>query len=66
MGKNTRSCDECKYFLLIDEEGEEGCSEGMCRRFPPVLALPDIKNYTDGWDQPMVRGHCYCGEFRKV
>ena len=58
-----KCCDNCEHFLEVEEIGEEGCSEGECKRFPPVLVYADTHLYPSGWEQPMVRGYCRCGEF---
>jgi len=58
-----KCCDDCDRFLEVEKIGEEGFSEGICQRFPPVLVYADTHLYPDGWEQPMVRGNCRCGEF---
>jgi len=73
-------CGRCKFWLLLEKEPYEPDEHpdeqgGVCRRYPPVLDLNDAPewdkdsfSYTNYryWNNPVVPGAGYCGEFKKA
>jgi len=64
-----KTCEHCAHFLSND--GKDGMSGGICRRFPPVAMLMQQPNTILGAGavgmagvSPPVDDHYTCGEFQ--
>jgi hypothetical protein len=70
------TCDKCKFWTSAFKEGDymeddDGSSSefdyGVCRRFPPVVAVVQIHvrgNKSDYYAQPRTASFDACGEFK--
>lgn len=67
MNDIVHKCKICKFYAP-SEDIDTGDESGICRRFPPILALKDElfdpAEDQAQWLQPLVRCYDWCGEYK--